>query len=374
MSWSWVNSFSEPTNGASSTYSPQGSWIAFGDESGDVNVYSAGDWVHQAEFSNSSGSYIFDIAFSQNENYLVFTESNEPNVYTTGDWEEQDPYFAYISSGDEIYSLDFSANGNWLVVGIIEGNDYTGEAYVYESGTWDSVAQFNSSSEGGQEAVFSPDSNYLACANGTTGEVYIYNTSDWSEEKVITNGSSNPNGIVFDPNTDYLAFSDASSEEVKVYETQSWTLEATLTRGANEPRQVTFDPDGDWFAYGKTGGTFVFRVSNWSFEKQLDTASGTAFPCFGPSGNYIIEGYISFESTRAFVREVAEPLNQVGTIRIDNGSIFDVPVYSLDTVQDDWLRVRLEDGTVGALMPLDASGEQLRVRDSDGSVWGIKTE
>ncbi|MFT4893085.1 MAG: WD40 repeat protein [Candidatus Nanohaloarchaea archaeon] len=374
MSWNIVASFPEPTDGASSAFSPQGSWIAYGDESGDVNVYSAGDWVHQAELSNSSGSYIYDIAFSQNENYLVFTESNEPNVYTTGDWVEQDPYFAYISSGDEIYSLDFSANGNWLVVGIIEGNDYTDEAYVYESGTWNNVAQFNSSSEGGQEAAFSPDNNYLACANGNTGEIYIYNTSDWSEETVIADGDSNPRGIAFSPKSDYLAVSEGTSEDVKIYETQTWTVEATLTNGTNAPRQVTFDPDGDWLAYGKTGGTYVFRVSDWSFEEQLATASGTAYSRFSPNGDYIIEGYISFESTRAYVREVADPLNQVGTIRIDNGSIFDVPVYSLDTVQDDWLRVRLEDGTVGALMPLGASGEQLRVRDSDGSVWGIKTE
>ena len=69
-----------------------------------------------------------------------------------------------------------------------------------------------------------------------------------------------------------------------------------------------------------------------------------------------------------------QTLNQIGTAQIDkSGTTLDVPIYSQDSLDATWLRVRLSDGTVGVLRPIDKTGEPFRTQ-KDSTVYGIETE
>ena len=68
-------------------------------------------------------------------------------------------------------------------------------------------------------------------------------------------------------------------------------------------------------------------------------------------------------------------VTQIGTLQMDkDGTVSDIPLYSLDSYSETWLRADDGNGNTGALHITDAIGEPLRARDpTDGTVVGIET-
>jgi hypothetical protein len=103
---------------------------------------------------------------------------------------------------------------------------------------------------------------------------------------------------------------------------------------------------------------------------SYDDSSVTA----GESYQYRLERNTDHATATSSPSGTIQTLNQIGTARIDNtGTTLDVPIYSTDTVSETWLRIELFDGTVGALRPVEKSGEPLRA-EKDGTVHGIETK
>ena len=107
--------------------------------------------------------------------------------------------------------------------------------------------------------------------------------------------------------------------------------------------------------------------------------SATTYTDTSTSGGEIYEYRIERNTDHATATSetaTVKTINQIGTAKIRSGStIYNVPVYSLDSFTDNWLRVRLSDGTVGAMMPIDSTGSIFRTRRaSNGNIYGIKTK
>ncbi|GAA1280132.1 hypothetical protein GCM10009725_30050 [Aeromicrobium tamlense] len=199
-----------------------------------------------------SGDYV---AISQIE------DSNFPDggvqVFETSGWTE----VYSVVEGDEIETVDFSADGQWLAYGIPTADDFV---RVIDTSDWSTEVEIELANSVYGAVKFSPDSERLAIGNGTT--LSIYDTGTWSEETQFDPGSTLQTVCWYD--NDYILSGDRLGE-LHVNEVgNGWTKVTTLSDSGDWVRDVAVSENGSWLS--KNGDDDVTHIYDASPDSPTD--------------------------------------------------------------------------------------------------------
>jgi WD40 repeat protein len=163
--------------------------------------------------------------------------------------------------GTENYSLDFSADGNYLAVGA--ANKLTVTIWDWKTGKLLRTlerAQGAGLMESTESLLYSPNGRFLAVCHGRAAEaivIRVWETESWTVVKDITDpvGGGGCNAIAFSPDGKFLfrvmnRFFTKPGDTVLVYDVSNWQYAWGLRTVPFGPVALALSPDGQLLALG----------------------------------------------------------------------------------------------------------------------------
>ena len=199
------------------TFSPNGQYVALGDDTGRAYLWNLNDhywtsWTHRED-------EIFSVAFSPNGEYLATGDSNGyANLWEVSSWWTDDVNVQRVELGGNVRAVAFSPNGRYLAADGYDGSNTN--VTIYDMSSVRSVQQIDPDVFEIQALAFSPDGRHLAV------------------------GSSDPAAIIF-----YRI----GTEEITL--TTQITREKTI-QVSGEVHDLAWSPDGDLISDGRA----VYRM------------------------------------------------------------------------------------------------------------------
>jgi len=215
--------------------------------------------------------YVRDIAFSPDGRHLAAGGyDRKVRVWRTEDWETA----AVFEHADQVQSVTFSPNGQWLVA----GSRYPWqETRLYNTKDW-SLARAWTNRVGAMRLAFSPDSALLA----RLGDDYTGRQSCVAIHEVMTDKelASFPalyleSALAFSPDGRWLAYQKpAPHPGPTLWNISTRTDEVTLpSTGAS---QAIFAPDSSLLITVSGPGVEVWDLGNWTCSNTIPSSIGLA--------------------------------------------------------------------------------------------------
>ncbi|PCR89329.1 hypothetical protein CP557_01510 [Natrinema ejinorense] len=271
--WSLSQTLSEANSTSYATsWSPNGSYLAYGEYDGNVYVHSMSDWSLATTLS-AAGSSIEDIGWAPDSSYIAYG-STDDNVYihSVSDWGLSQ---TLSQAGNSVYGVDWSPDGNYIAYGSTDNN-----VYIHATSDWSPIADSPLSQSGNSvyTVAWSADSSYISY--GTSGNsVHVHTTNDWSPiaDSPLSAATGVVRSIDWEPNTNYVAYG-SDDENVYIHATSDWSpiANSPLTQATRRVTSVAWSPDASYLAYGSyDSNTYVHLTSDWTLDVTLTEASGS---------------------------------------------------------------------------------------------------
>ena len=245
------------------------------------------------ETLTQSGDDLRSVAFSPDGDYLAFGGlDNNVYIIQTSDWTEigDSPF---TQSGNNVWSVAFSPDGEYLVIGSQDSN-----VYIIQTSDWTEISNSPLTQSGDRvlSVAFSPDGEYLAFGS-LDNNVYVIQTSDWTEigDSPFTQSSQTLQSVAFSPDGEYLAFG-GHDNNVYIIQTSDWTeiSNSPLTQSGETVLSVAFSPDGGYLAFGGSdNNVYIIQTSDWTEigDSPLTQSGETVLSvAFSPDGGYLAFG------------------------------------------------------------------------------------
>jgi WD40 repeat protein len=243
----------------STAYSPDGRWLAAGDENGQTYLFDRKITENSPRFLTAHNSRVSGVVFSQDLRWLA-----------TGSWDKTIHLYSLsnlravpviLNTGhDGVNELAFSPNGEWLAAAMWDGTLLLWQVASFSN----PPREINTSKEVLESVAFSPDNRQLAAA-GRDGMMHI-----WSLEKPdakpmdLEVSSKSVNSIAFSPNGLSLA---AGGDDKVIYIFDLQNLSAKPLEKSNHKSWIltlAFSPDGHYLASGSSDQT----IQVWNLQKD----------------------------------------------------------------------------------------------------------
>ena len=277
-------------------FSPDGRYIATGDDEGDMGLWEVSSGT--ILWWKSLGGKVASVAFSSDGRYLAAdgVGSSEPHVVlldvSSGTEIQRTGVGASSSDADRVNSVAFSPDGNYVAIGV--------------DLRWAWLWDLNSDRRNGwgerdasevYAVAFSPDGRYLATGDDA-GYAILWEVSSWwtddvNSQYMDTGSTTNSQvlAVAFSPDGQYLATDgyDGSNTSVIIWDVRSGTRVRRLSAG--NVFAIAFRPDGRYLAAGDDDGIITFwRTDSWLREKQIRTGATVTDLAWSPGGNLISDG------------------------------------------------------------------------------------
>lgn len=152
-------------------------------------------------------------------------------------------YFDLLNTGSQPKSVEFSPNGEYLAVALLNGQGV--EIYSLRDmqlyrrlkppGEW-------SEKKGFVETSFFRTRNELWVSQMTTGQIHVFDTSNWKYKCSFDCGGSWPKVIVLTKNEDTAYISNWKSKDISIIDTEGYKVKGTISVNGI-PRGMTVSPD-----------------------------------------------------------------------------------------------------------------------------------
>lgn len=273
-------------------FSPNGRYIATGDDEGYLGLWEVGSGTNL--WWKSLGGEVASVAFSPDGWYIAADGfgSSEPHVVlldvSSGTEIQRTGVGASISDADRVNSVAFSSDGNYVAIGV----DLRW-AWIWDLSSDRRTGWGERGASEVYDVAFSPDGSYLATGdddgNAILWEVRSWWTDDVNSQYMVPGG--NVSAVAFSPDGQYLAVDgyDGSNTSVIIWDVSSGTRVRRLNAG--NVLAIAFRPDGRYIAAGDADGIITFwRTDGWLREKQIRTGGAVTDLAWSPGGNLISDG------------------------------------------------------------------------------------
>ncbi len=273
-------------------FSPNGRYIATGDDEGDIGLWEVSSGTNL--WWKSLGGEVASVAFSSDGRYIAADGlgSSEPHVVlldvSSGTEIQRTGVGASSSDADRVNSVAFSPNGNYVAIGVdlrwawlwdLNSDRRTGWGARDASEVYD--------------VAFSPNGRYLATGDDA-GYAVLWEVSSWWTDDVNSQfmaPGGNVRAVAFSPDGQYLATDgyDGSNTSVVLWRVSSGAEVRRLNAG--NVFAIAFRPDGRYLAVGDEDGIITFwRTDGWLREKQIRTGATVTDLAWNSGGNLISDG------------------------------------------------------------------------------------
>jgi len=267
------------------------------------------NWYNSSDdlVGNNSVSYTFEMLSSEIETFTLEVQGSAGI-----DWSLET---TLTESTDEVTSVAFSQDNNWIAYGSLDNN-----VYVHNAPYWGLEVTLTESDDEVYSVAFSQDNNWIAYGGYDYDEdiygVYVHNVSDWSLETTLTESTDEVTSVAFSQDNNWIAYGSWDNN-VYVHNVADWSLNTTLTESTfYEVTSVAFSQDNNWIAYGSYDDDFnpvvyVHNVADWSLETTLTEAVDSTFDgpsvAFSQDNNWIAyEAYDDDFNPVVYVHNVAD--------------------------------------------------------------------
>lgn len=258
-----------------------------------------------------SGALTADIAWSPDgERFAIHTDNEEIRVYYTYSGLLD---FTADTDGEDAGEIEFSPDGSMIVaVGYQDGNNGNGQVQIFNATTGDEIADFSpGSSDYFYSVDFSPDGEFLLI--GGYDNFYIYYANNQTLYRTVTPNFSYMNAVAWSPDGNMVSICEGwggSNARARVYHALNGTQIFSYTTSTS-CLDTAWSPDSSQIAfshsYYRADGASI-NIFDARTGTKLDTlsaprpgncnSSGGGNNCgqvngidWHPNGNYIISAH-----------------------------------------------------------------------------------
>jgi WD40 repeat protein len=274
-------------------YSPDGRFLAAGDSTGHVNVWSL-DSIQKVSSLNHGG-WVDSIAFSRDGKLLATSASagsgkslrNRANSVLVWDIANETEVLL-VEPGSPTLAVALSPDGRLLATG-----GHNGFARLWDVSEHRELLKMYHGTDNSvhfvKAVVFSPDGSLLA-TGGSDKQVHIWKVAD-STELTRFNHEGRILSVNFSRSGEVFAAGSADGA-VSLYETRSWSklnvLQHELGPTERGVGSVVFSPDGQWLATATSRVVRLWEV--YEGREAVRVANGDAVVDFHPNGDSFATG------------------------------------------------------------------------------------
>ena len=270
-------------------FSPNGNYIATGDEDGDVGFWEVGD-DEAIDYVNLGGD-VQGVTFSPDGRYLA-ADGNDGNVIVwlldVATRTTVRGTYVHDDAGN-INSIAYSPDGRYVAVGVDLRWAYLWDLNSGEMLGWG----INDSSEV-YDVAFSPDGKYLATGNDN-GDLTLRELNSWWTDdvnKIDLKPGGNVRSVAFSPNGNYLAADgyDGINTYVNIYNMDTGRVAWQITSG--DVYAIAFSPNGEYIALGDDEATITFYSigANPTHVGEITASDEVLDLAWSPDGTLITDG------------------------------------------------------------------------------------
>jgi WD40 repeat protein len=245
--------------------SPDGSLLASGDRSGQIELRRTHDWSlveHSMRHSEGTRS----LQFTSDGKYLVTAGDISVRIWDLANGQEKTTVIFTNRGPGFISCARLSPDGALIAAGTYSGK----WVHVWEVSRAELVASFEGRFGGMRFVDFSPDGSKLAFSNGDS-MIYLWDVHTRGVPRKIPTRHPTVAIVKFSPDGRLLA-SSGSDDVIRLWSTQDWAETGRLHGHSNIPRAMTFSSDGRVLASGCSSGKI--KLWNLSNQTELLTLSG----------------------------------------------------------------------------------------------------
>ncbi|MCK5198935.1 MAG: hypothetical protein KAR21_11320, partial [Spirochaetales bacterium] len=152
-------------------------------------------------------------------------------------------YFDLFNTGSQPKSVEFSPNGEYLAVALLNGPGVE----IYSLEDMQLYKQLKppdewSEKKGFVETVFFKTRNELWVSQMTTGQIHVFDTVNWKYIRSFDCGGSWPKVITLNKNEDTAYVSNWISKDISIIDTADYKVKETIAVNGI-PRGISISPD-----------------------------------------------------------------------------------------------------------------------------------
>jgi len=255
-------------------FSPDGQILASGSLDNTVKLWRVSDGsLVRTLTGHASG--VASIAFSPDGQLLVSVSYD--NTFRL--WRISDGSLVRISDEHTytVSSVSFSPNGQLLASG---SQDKT--VKIWRASDGELIRTLTGHRDGVSSVAFSPDGQLLA-SGSSDKTIKLWNVSDGSLARTLNGHTSEINSVTFSLDGKFLA-SGSDDKTIRVWNTLDGSLVRTIVT-EESVNSVAFSPDGQFLASGEAFAVKIWRLSDGSLVKTLESSSYSV--AFSPDGQLL---------------------------------------------------------------------------------------
>lgn len=152
-------------------------------------------------------------------------------------------YFDLLITGSQPKSVEFSPNGEYLAVALLNGEGIE----IYSLRDMQLYRRLKppdewSEKKGFVETSFFKTRNELWVSQMTTGQIHVFDTLNWKYIRSFDCGGSWPKVIALNKNEDTAYISNWESKDISIVDTEGYKVKGTVSVNG-VPRGITVSPD-----------------------------------------------------------------------------------------------------------------------------------
>ncbi len=185
-------------------------------------------------------------------------------------------YQDILSTGSQPKSVEFSENGKYLAVALLNGSgvdifsmdDMTLKRTLKPPEEW-------SKKKGFVETVFLKTRNELWVSQMTTGMIHVFDTINWNYKQSFDCGGSWPKVILLNNNEDTAYISNWTSKNISVIDTSDYSVIKTISVNGI-PRGMAISPGEKFLYVGNftSGDINKIDIEKYILLKNIDLGDG----------------------------------------------------------------------------------------------------
>jgi WD40 repeat protein len=277
------------TGGNNLAFSPDGSSLAVGTFTGEVQVWDTSTWTQRWKGAHTDG--IRKIAFSPDGSRLASASFDD----TARLWDvASGAQVARLDYDREVYGLDFTSDGQEWASG-----SFDGRLILADTATGKVIREFKQDLLVFDLALSPGGPPWLAAATTGSwgpGRVVVWDTVT-GENRLLAEfqGPGYSSNVAFSPDNRWLAAGLGNSAQVVIWQTLIWPEAARLATPAGNVDRVLFSPDGRRLAAVVTNGEqdnslAVWDVPGWQAVSTMKPPDQVWSAAFSPDGQWLVVG------------------------------------------------------------------------------------
>jgi WD40 repeat protein len=251
---------SESPNSGGIAVSHDGTRLAVGESGGTLRVWDTTTWQNRV-LHRGAFNCIQSVVFSPDDTTLAaggcdlwdYVEGDGRLWVwdlSTGSETEFDLWSFHI---DEISSVAFSPNGDWLAAGEAVYSPRGGRVRLWNTQTWMSSKVFEGHTGAVRSVAFSPDGQRLASA-GEDRTIRLWDVTTGEMLLILEGHQETITRVVFNPAGTLLASSDLEGT-IRLWNSENGQCLAVLRGHTSAVWDMTFSPDGTLLFSASSDGT-----------------------------------------------------------------------------------------------------------------------